>query len=138
VDDFIPPLPGLTDHQRERLTEFVRHGQMLAPESLLLAANAHLDDLQMVHGDRSPDDAHLAGAIYQVLGRVVSEWDRFSPSEQSWLRGVMQYFSRSDDAVPDDQPGGLDDDVMVLNACLRFVGRAAWQLDDDHPDSYRS
>ena len=135
VNSPAPSLPGLSQGQLERLEEFVRHGQLLAPDQLLLAAYAHLDDVHMVHARHSEVDARRAEAICHVLDRVVSEWDSFSPAEQSWLRGAIQYFSRTDDERPDFSAGGFQDDLEVVNACLRFVNREDWILRFDGPKS---
>ena len=119
---------GLNQRQLERLEEHVRRGQLLAPDKLLRAAYAHLDDVQAAHVRRSEVDAETAEAICHVLDRLVSDWDAFSPAEQSWLRGAMHYFSKSDDDRPDFEEGGFDDDVEVLNACLEYVRRGQWKL----------
>ena len=119
---------GLNPRQLARLEEHVRRGQLLAPERLLQAAYAHLEDVQGVHVQHPELDAALAAAICHVLDRVVSEWDAFSPVQQSWLRGAMQYFTKSDDERPDFGAEGFCDDAEVLNACLRFAGRGEWVL----------
>jgi hypothetical protein len=119
---------GLNRRQLERLEEHVRRGQLLAPERLLQAAYAHLEDVQGLHMKRPEIDASLAEAICHVLDRLVSEWESFTPVEQSWLRGVIRYFSKSDDDHPDFEHEGFRDDVEVLNACLTYVHREDWVL----------
>ncbi len=119
---------GLSLRQLARLEEHVERGQLLSPERLLQAAYAHLEDVQAAHAQHPELDVSLAEVICHVLDRVVAEWDAFSPVEQSWLRGVMQYFTKSNDARPDFAASGFSDDAEVLNACLRFVGRSQWVI----------
>ncbi len=119
---------GLKPRQLAQLEEHVGNGQLMSPELLLQSAYAHLEDVQGL-GLQYPDaNVELAESICHVLDRIVSEWDSFSPVEQSWLRGVIRYFSKSNDQCHDYQAGGFSDDLDVLNACLRYVHRDDWQL----------
>ncbi len=123
---------GLSPRQLQRLEEHVRRGQLLSPERLLQAAYAHLEDVQGLHVRCREVDESLAETICHVLDRVVTEWDSFSPVQQSWLRGAMQYFAKSNDAQHDYSRGGFDDDLEVLNACLHFAGRGQWVVNIEH------
>jgi hypothetical protein len=124
-----PHLPeGLKPHQLEQLEEHVRNGQLIPPDLLLQSAYAHLEDVQAWGRQRPGINVELAESICHVLDRIVSEWDAFSPVEQSWLRGVIRYFGKSNDQLHDFRAGGLADDLDVLNACLRYVHREGWQL----------
>ena len=119
---------GLKTHQLAQLEEHVRSGQLIAPELLLQSAYAHLEDVQGQGLQRPDVNVELAESICHVLDRIVSEWDSFSPVEQSWLRGVIRYFSKSNDQRHDYEAGGFSDDLDILNACLRYVHREHWQL----------
>jgi hypothetical protein len=119
---------GLKPHQLAQLAEHVRSGQLMAPELLLQSAYAHLEDVQVQAVQRPDVNVALATSICHVLDRIVSEWDSFSPVEQSWLRGVIRYFSQSNDQRHDYQAGGFADDLDILNASLRYVRREGWQL----------
>jgi hypothetical protein len=114
---------GLNERQCERLREFVRRGQMMSPEALLRMAHAHLEDARAAHHDHPDVNVNLAVCIVQVLDLVVTQWGTFTPAQQSWLRGAMGYFAKSEDDQPDFSQHGFADDVEVLNACLRHVGR---------------
>ncbi len=124
---------GLNARQSARLEEHVRRGQLLTPERLLQAAYAHLEDVQDAQVQHPEIDLEAAGAICVVLSRIVSEWDAFSPTEQSWLRGALWYFIKTQDEHPDFDAGGFRDDLEVLNACLRFARREQWVLPLDPP-----
>ena len=119
---------GLNQLQLARLEAHVRRGQFVAPERLLQAAYAHLEDAQSAQVTHPDVDIALAEAICHVFDRVVSEWDCFSPTQQAWLRGALRYFTKADDQQPDFQSGGFRDDLEVLNACLRFAHREDWVL----------
>jgi uncharacterized membrane protein YkvA (DUF1232 family) len=122
---------GLTSGQLERLEELVRHSHGFSPKNLLQLAYSHLDDVQGIRAKKPEVDSKLAEAIFHVIDRVASEWQSFSPVEQSWLRASIEYFLKPDDAQPDLAEDGFRDDVQVLNACLRFAGREEWILNPD-------
>jgi hypothetical protein len=109
----------------------------VSPEHLLQAAYAHLEDIQGWHTQDPSVDVELAGTISHVLDRVVSEWETFSPVEQSWLRGMLRYFAQCNDRYHDFSDGGMRDDLEIVNACLRFVNRQDLLLpeDSEHEDS---
>jgi hypothetical protein len=114
---------GLNERQCERLREYVRRGQMVSPEGLLRTAHAHVDNARAAYHVEPAVNVNLAVCILQVLDLVVTQWASFTPAQQSWLRGAMGYFARSDDEQPDFAQHGFGDDVEVLNACLRHVNR---------------
>lgn len=122
---------GLNERQCERLREFVRRGQMVSPEALLRMAHAHLENAHAAHHQQRDVNVNLAVCIVQVLDLVVTQWTTFTPAQQSWLRGAMGYFANPDDDQPDFCQHGFADDVEVLNACLRHVGRLDLALSND-------
>jgi len=123
LDDPTHSPNGLSGRQLARLQEHVRRGQLQPPDRLLQAAYAHLEDVRVAQIEKPELDTQLPEVICQVLGRIVADWDQFSPAEQSWFRGALWYFTKSDDDCHDLQHGGFCDDVEVLNACLCFAHR---------------
>jgi hypothetical protein len=119
---------GLERRQLERLEEYVQRGHLMEPEFLLRSAYSHLEDMQQLRAEHQDIAVELAEAICRVLDRIVTDWDSFSPVEQSWLRGMMWYFAKSNDELHDHLRGGFRDDLEVLNACLRYVRREEWLL----------
>lgn len=115
--------PGLSETQLQRLREHVNRGQLATTDQLLQAAYEHVDDLREASMGGMRTDLKTAEAIAHVLDRLTAEWDTFTPSEQSLLRGAIRYFSKNRDEIPDAEEHGLDDDVEVLNACLVAVQR---------------
>lgn len=65
----------------------------------------------------------LAEAITAIYANLLSRWPSLSTMATPWLKGAMLYFVETDDDDPDfDSPIGFEDDVEVLNACLRMAG----------------
>lgn len=63
-------------------------------------------------------------AIWNCLLEIENDWDKFNHDEQRLLCAAIRYFTRSYDEIPDFETEiGFDDDIAVLNACLRRVGR---------------
>lgn len=65
----------------------------------------------------------LAEAIAAIYANLISRWPSLPTMATPWLRGAMLYFVETDNDDPDfDSPIGFEDDVEVLNACLRMAG----------------
>jgi uncharacterized membrane protein YkvA (DUF1232 family) len=65
----------------------------------------------------------LAEAIAATYDKLIARWDSLPTAARPWLQGAMLYFVETDDDDPDfDSPIGFEDDVEVLNACLRMAG----------------
>lgn len=133
IDPRLRP-PGLNETQLQRLIEHVNRGQLVPTDQLLQAAYEHLDELREARMQGMKTDLATAEAIVHTLDRLASDWDTFSPSEQSLLRGAIRYFSKNRDEIPDSEEHGLEDDVEVLNACFTAVHRTDLVVDrENHP-----
>ena len=76
----------------------------------------------------------MAEAIVAVARQVCSSWDDVPTHARYWLRAAIAYFTTSDDSEPDfDSPIGFEDDLEVLNACLKLAGRSDLYL---RPEDY--
>ncbi|MEA5450201.1 hypothetical protein VB780_16595 [Leptolyngbya sp. CCNP1308] len=65
----------------------------------------------------------LAEAIATTYTHLLGHWPTLTDLAMPWLKGAMLYFVETDDDDPDfDSPIGFEDDVEVLNACLRMAG----------------
>jgi uncharacterized membrane protein YkvA (DUF1232 family) len=54
---------------------------------------------------------------------------------QPWLAGAVHYFTSGSDCEPDfTSPIGFEDDVEVLNACLRLAGLSHLSLKPEEYD----
>ena len=90
----------------------------------------HFEKVQDASGSNSHIDVQTAEAIVDVFHFLVKEWDNIPSIAQSWCKAMMRYFTTAD-GIEDDfnSPIGFDDDAEVVNACLKFAGRADLCLD---------
>ena len=113
---------GLTRSQFDRLSEYADRAETISPGQLLEEARQHLKQTQQAHAANRMINVRLASAIVDVIERVANSWDSLSANHQTWLSAAMLYFSSCDDDEPDfDSPIGFEDDVEVLNSCLRLA-----------------
>ena len=64
----------------------------------------------------------LAEAIAATYDNLIVRWDSLPSAALPWLKGSMLYFVETDDDDHDfDSPIGFEDDIEVLNACLRMA-----------------
>lgn len=114
---------GLGRSQFDRLSEYADRAETISPEQLLAEARQHLEQTQQAHASNRMINVRLASAIVVVIERLANTWDSLSANHRTWLAAAMLYFSNCDDDEPDfDSPIGFEDDVEVLNSCLRFAG----------------
>ena len=120
----ITSLPVREDGCQRRSEHFRVDGRGVrcAPGELLVEAKTHLETARNAHASKRMINLRLATAIVETIGRLIDQWDSVPALSRSWLIGAICYFSRSDDDEPDfSSPIGFEDDVEVLNACLRFA-----------------
>lgn len=111
----------LSETEQKILEELLAEVRADEFEIYLEKAQIHVrDELSGVDGETG----HLAAKILDVLFALETDWDQFQPEGQKLLCAAIRYFSRSYDEIIDFDPEiGLEDDVAVLNACLKAVGR---------------
>ena len=128
---------GLAKSQLNVLTEYAEATAGLSPEQLVAEAKQHLEDAKTAYQSNYMVNVELAAAIAGSIESAIAHWDSLSESQRSWLSGAVRYFSSSDDDEPDfDSPLGFEDDVEVLNACLKFAGMEYLQLNaEDYDDA---
>ncbi|MFQ4136729.1 hypothetical protein PGN35_010450 [Nodosilinea sp. PGN35] len=84
---------------------------------------AHLHSARAASLDNPMVHVALAEAIAATYDKLITRWDSLPPAARPWMKGAMLYFVETDDDAPDfDSPIGFEDDVEVLNACLRMAG----------------
>lgn len=115
---------GLTREQFRRLAEFADQGGALSVGDLLAEVQRHLSATAAAFERNSLVNVRLAQAIADTIARITIEWDALPPAARNWLAGAILYFTKCQDDIPDfSSPIGFEDDVEVLNACLRFARR---------------
>jgi uncharacterized membrane protein YkvA (DUF1232 family) len=123
LDDQLPLYPdGLTREQFTRLSDYANYASRLTLSELQQAAQGHLQDTARARQQNPLVNLRLATALCDAIHAVGSAWVTLPPGARNWLAGAILYFASSDDEEPDfASPIGFEDDVEVLNACLRFA-----------------
>jgi ERCC4-related helicase len=91
---------------------------------LLLSAKEHLQHAYEVNERSGMVNTTVAEAIVSVFQMAYEEWQTISQIARPWCKAMMAYFTAEyDDENDFNSPIGFDDDVEVVNACLKFAGR---------------
>ena len=115
---------GLTREQFRRLTEYADQGASRSVAELRAEVATHLSAAAAAFEHNSLVNVRLAQAIGDIITTVTGDWDKLPAAPRNWLAAAILYFAKSQDDIPDfTSPIGFDDDVEVLNACLRFANR---------------
>ena len=123
MDDQLPLYPdGLTREQFTRLSDHANRASQLTIAELQQAAQGHLQDAAQARQQNRWVNLRLATALCDAIRNIALAWETLPPGARNWLAGAILYFASSDDEEPDfASPIGFEDDVEVLNACLRFA-----------------
>lgn len=70
-----------------------------------------------------PEGAQRARELANDLTALMAGWVHLDLEGRAVLVGAMDYLLTTDDLVPDDAEGGLDDDDQVVAAAVRAVLR---------------
>jgi uncharacterized membrane protein YkvA (DUF1232 family) len=115
---------GLTAKEFSLLSQCVDKTAAIAPAELLSCSAAHLEKIRQAHAQNAFINLKPAEAICLVFNIIIQAWDDLPPHSHSWLKGMMEYFSLSSDLESDfTSPIGFDDDVKIMNACLKLANR---------------
>jgi len=83
----------------------------------------HLDRTKVASQANPMVHVALAEAVVNTYSVLIAQWDTLPEPAVPWLKAAMLYFVEVDDDDHDfDSPIGFEDDVEVLNACLRMAG----------------
>jgi uncharacterized membrane protein YkvA (DUF1232 family) len=126
---------GLTDNEFSLLTACSNEAAGLTPQVLLKQAFGHLEKVRHAHDQNAFVNLRLAEAMVDVFKTVVGQWDGLPDPAKPWLKGMIRYFALSTDLESDlTSPIGFDDDVAIMNACLRLAGLDDLCLDPEDFD----
>lgn len=115
---------GLTQKEFDLLNQCVNDSSNQSPSKLFDQTQNHLEKIRNAHSRNAYVNLRLAEAICNTFHTVINEWDHLPQKSYPWLCGMMKYFVLSSDLEDDfNSPIGFDDDVEIMNACLRFAGR---------------
>ena len=125
---------GLTRTQSNALSRSAHAADPFSLPELLRLADKHLAAARAARDASPVVNLPLAEAIVDRIRRVSTAWPALPPASHSWLKAAIYYFVLTEDGEPDfTSPIGFEDDVDVLNACLRFADKDAWCL---NPEDY--
>ena len=115
---------GLTEKEFSILTRCSNEVTGLPPLELLSLAAEHLEKVRRAHSKNIFINFKLAEEIFNTFQIVTDQWESIPSHSHPWLRGMIRYFTLSTDLESDfTSPIGFDDDVEIMNACLKFAGR---------------
>ncbi|BBO92635.1 hypothetical protein DSCOOX_58150 [Desulfosarcina ovata subsp. ovata] len=115
---------GLTKKEFDLLNRCSNEISDTPLDDLLKQAARHLEKVRCAHIENLFVNFKLARHIYQTFQRLTDEWENIPSHGKPWLKGMIRYFTLSSDLECDfTSPIGFDDDVEIMNACLRLAGR---------------
>jgi len=99
----------------------------LAPADLAILrrdVRAHFEELERLRAREELSACDLAEELCSRLEVLLGDCDALDAAGRAAVVGAARYFVSAHDVVPDEQGGGLDDDVEVFNHVTLSVGRA--------------
>jgi uncharacterized membrane protein YkvA (DUF1232 family) len=125
---------GLTRKEFALLTDCVNSASDIPIPELISNAKSYLEQVRQAHADNLYINLNMAEAIFSNFCIAVEAWDDLPHHSRSWIRGMIRYFYLSSDLESDfESPIGFDDDVEIMNACLRLAGREDLCI---HPEDF--
>lgn len=113
---------GLSRSQFTKLMDYSNKAISLTPNQLLVEVESHFQEALIEYQKNRLINIRLAKAMVEIIKRLISEWETLPQDVQAWLAGAMVYFASNDDEEPDFTSSiGFEDDVEVLNSCLKFA-----------------
>jgi hypothetical protein len=107
-----PQAPATLEHLRNRLSR-------------------QTADVDSAAAGRSGVDVALSEAITERLERLLGEWDQLDEEQRAVVHAAVEYYVLDDDGEADlDSELGFEDDAAVVNACVRWLGRAELVIRD--------
>ncbi len=115
---------GLSKTVSITLFQCLKRAEKDEVSNLFFQAREHLQHANEVNERTGMINLAVAEAIVGVFQIVYDEWQTIPPIARPWCKAMVAYFSADDDDEDDfSSPIGFDDDVEVVNACLKFAGR---------------
>lgn len=99
---------------------------------LLEQARQHLSAAEDACQHTGKVNLDVARAIVDVFEKISLCWASVPKHARPWCKGMMAYFVSPEDAEKDfSSLVGFDDDVEVVNACLKYAGKGDLCIDLD-------
>jgi hypothetical protein len=94
-------------------------------EDILAELDEYTSQIDAASRQRADLDVHLAEMILRTCRTLLEDdWGNLDSTQQSLVRLACVYYLDSDDADGDlESPFGFEDDALILNLVLDFIGR---------------
>lgn len=123
MSNFFPE--GLTTSEFGSLSRCARQVADIPLADLLQEAENHVQCAREASEQNCMVNVAMAEGLLAVIKQLAEDWSRIPPHAEQWCKGMIRYFTISDDDEDDfSSPIGFDDDAEVINACLRLAGRS--------------
>lgn len=125
---------NLSPNYYETLQQILPKSRKYEASHLFEACSQHANYALEKYKENPLIDFETAEKLATAFKGIEDKWDTLSTDAKDYLKGAMYYFAISEDDEPDFSSfTGFDDDVEVINACLKFA-----ELDHLHIDLRRS
>lgn len=113
---------------RDELMTYIRplmESELRPLDELQEMLRNHVAQIRHFFSVNRTSEAQIAEAIAHGYGELIEYCRDTRPSERfiAGLQSGILYFTEVEDAIPDDEEGGLDDDAEVYCAVLEYFGR---------------
>ena len=126
---------GLMNSEFEILMRCTKEAACFSIDDLKNKVDLYFDEIKKTYEENSIVNVKLAAAIASSIYCVCDDWENIPEVAKPWCKGMIQYFTKTDDDENDlESPIGFDDDADVLNACLKFAGRSDLCIDPEEYD----
>ena len=113
---------GLSEELFDLLLKCAKETKRSLPSALLKDAEDHYQIAKAAYTRNPLIDINTAKAIISCFRAVVTRWNSIPDHAKPYCLGMMRYFVIKDDELKDlSSPIGFDDDVEVVNACLKLA-----------------
>lgn len=115
---------GISNTTISALFHYLKYAQDKDSKNLLQEAYRHLSEAEITHSLTGKVNVDVARAIVRVFEAVCADWSSIPKTARPWCKAMMAYFCSTNDLEKDfSSLVGFDDDVEIINACLKFAGR---------------
>ncbi|MFJ7364037.1 hypothetical protein ACIQWQ_07885 [Peribacillus frigoritolerans] len=107
------------------------HGEVYT-NSTILRQNVenHINKIMEETSHNEFINVKLAKKIKDICLILIDGYDKGTTDEQKYINAAVNYFIATDDEEKDlFSPLGFDDDVEILNECLKLIGKLNLTID---------
>lgn len=114
---------GLSKDQFAILSEGTQYTEGQSWAELLRSVDLKLAQTMAMSTQSAYVNLPLARALAERIQSLHTRWEEVPEHARPWCKAMVHYFLQDSDSDPDyGSPIGFEDDVDVLNACVRLAG----------------